>query len=111
MGEILGIGTTHYPPGLVPAEHKPWPLARMLRTDARLPERMRDPRTWPARMREEWGADEGVTSFEAHRERVFKAFRTLRDEIVAFRPDVIVMWGDDQFENFQDDVIPPFCVL
>jgi hypothetical protein len=21
------------------------------------------------------------------------------------------MWGDDQYENFQDDVIPPFCVL
>jgi len=21
MGEILGIGTTHYPPGLVPEEH------------------------------------------------------------------------------------------
>ncbi len=21
------------------------------------------------------------------------------------------MWGDDQYENFQDDVIPPYCVL
>ena len=33
MGDILGIGATHYPPGLVPDEHKPWPLARMLHTD------------------------------------------------------------------------------
>jgi len=34
MAEILGIGATHYPPGLVPEEYKPWPLARMLHSDA-----------------------------------------------------------------------------
>ena len=39
MGDILGIGTTHYPPGLVPEHLKPWPLARMLHTDPRIPER------------------------------------------------------------------------
>ena len=111
MAEILGIGTTHYPPGLVPAEHKPWPLARMLHTDPRIPEHMRDPANWPEPMRAEWGSDEGIASFEEHRARVFSAFRTLRDEIDAFRPDLIVMWGDDQYENFQDDLIPPFCVL
>ena len=36
MADILGIGTTHYPPGLVPDELKPWPLARMLHTDPRI---------------------------------------------------------------------------
>src|SRR5207245_2706224 len=46
-----------------------------------------------------------------HRGRVFSSFRTLRDEIVGFRPDFILMWGDDQYENFREDVIPPFCVL
>lgn len=111
MGEILGIGTTHYPPGLVPGELRPWPLARMLHTDPRIPAHMKDPANWPQPMREEWGSDEGVASFAAHRDRVFSAFRTLRDEIVAFRPDVILMWGDDQYENFQEDVVPPFCVL
>ena len=30
MAEILGIGATHYPPGLVPEELKPWPLVRAL---------------------------------------------------------------------------------
>ena len=40
MAEILGIGATHYPPGLVPDEHKPWPLARMLHSDPRIPERL-----------------------------------------------------------------------
>jgi hypothetical protein len=111
MGEILGIGTTHYPPGLVPGEYKPWPLARMLETDPRIPAHLKDPARWPEPMRAEWGHDEGVTAFAAHRDRVFRAFRTLREEIDAFRPDFILMWGDDQYENFQEDVIPPFCVL
>ena len=111
MGDILGIGTTHYPPGLVPDEYKPWPLARMLHTDPRIPTHLKDPANWPEPMRAEWGNDEGITAFKAHRARVFSAFRTIRDEIVAFRPDFILMWGDDQYENFQDDVIPPFCVL
>src|SRR5262245_43780514 len=111
MAEILGIGATHYPPGLVPEEHKPWPLSRMLHTDPRIPERMRDPANWPEPMRAEGGSDEGITSFRAHRERVFSACRTLREEIAAFRPDLIVMWGDDQYENFREQIIPPFCVL
>ena len=111
MGEILGIGTTHYPPGLVPDEYKPWPLARMLHSDPRIPDHLRHPASWPEPMRAEWGNDEGITSFKAHRARVFSSFRTLRDEIAAFRPDFILMWGDDQYENFKEDVIPPFCVL
>jgi hypothetical protein len=28
-----------------------------------------------------------------------------------FAPDFVVIWGDDQYENFKEDVIPPFCVL
>ena len=23
----------------------------------------------------------------------------------------MVIWGDDQYENFREDIIPPFCVL
>src|SRR5215203_1889367 len=97
MAEILGIGATHYPPGLVPDEYKAWPLARMLHTDPRIPERMRDPVNWPAPMRAEWGDDEGITAHKAHRTRVLSAFRKIREEIDAFRPDLIVMWGDDQY--------------
>ena len=61
MGEILGIGATHYPPGLVPDEYKPWPLIRMLKTD-RIPEHMKNPANWPAEMQAEWGDDEGITA-------------------------------------------------
>jgi hypothetical protein len=111
MGQILGIGATHYPPGLVPDEYKPWPLARMLQSDERIPAHLKDPANWPEPMRQEWGDDEGVTSHRHHRARVFKAFRQIRDEIDAFKPDFILMWGDDQYENFKEDIIPPFCIL
>jgi len=111
MAEILGIGCTHYPPGLVPEELKPWPLARMLQNDRRIPERMRDPANWPAPLREEWADDEGIAAHKLHKARVFDAFRKIRQEIDAFKPDFILMWGDDQYENFKEDCIPPFCVL
>jgi Catalytic LigB subunit of aromatic ring-opening dioxygenase len=111
MGEILGIGATHYPPGLVPDEYKPWPLARMLGSDPRIPASLQDPANWPEPMRLEWGEDEGITAHKAHRERVLRAFRTLREEIDAFQPDFILMWGDDQYENFRETIMPPFCVL
>ena len=62
-------------------------------------------------MRREWGDDEGITAHQAHRARVFQAFRRIRQEIDAFKPDVVLMWGDDQYENFREDIIPPFCVL
>jgi len=61
MAEILGVGATHYPPGLVPDEYKPWPLARMLKGD-RIPEHMKNLANWPEPMRKEWGDDEGITS-------------------------------------------------
>ena len=28
-----------------------------------------------------------------------------------FQPEVVIIWGDDQHENFTEDIIPPFCVL
>src|SRR4029078_8007510 len=93
--EIFGMGATHHPPGLVPEEYKPWPLARMLNTDRRIPERMRDSSNWPEPRRREWREDEGITAHKAHKALVFDAFRRIREEIDAFEPDFIVMWGDD----------------
>ena len=28
-----------------------------------------------------------------------------------FAPDVVVIWGDDQYELFREDVVPAFCVV
>lgn len=110
MGDVLGIGCTHYPPGLVKSECKPWPLIHLLKNDKRIPERLRDPANWPAPMREQWGNDEGLTTHIADRKRMRAAFATLRAELDAFKPDLVVIWGDDQYENFREEIVPPFCV-
>jgi hypothetical protein len=83
----------------------------MLQSDPRIPDELKNPANWPEPMRLEWGDDEGITAHRAHRARVFDAFRKIREEIDAFKPDFILIWGDDQYENFREDIIPPFCVL
>ena len=111
MGEILGVGLTHYPPMIIPDEEGRIPLRITLARDERVPPEMKNPTNWPEPMRIEYGEDEGITAAIAHRERLVKSFRTLRDEIKAFNPDFILIWGDDQYENFKEDIIPPFCIL
>ena len=38
------------------------------------------------------------------------AFDHTLDEVLAFKPDGIIIFGDDQYENFKEDCVPPFCV-
>ena len=110
MGEILGLGVTHYPP-LIGLDENMAGILRTVLKDPGLPERYRDPAGWPEPMRREYGADAGTASAAAHRASLVRHFRHARTLLDDFRPDVIVIWGDDQHENFTDDVIPPFCVL
>jgi len=86
-----------------------WILKRMLQ-NPNLAEKYRHATGWPEGMRAEWGNDEGVSAARNHRERLVRALRTTRAQIDAFRPDFILMWGDDQYENFREDVVPPYCV-
>ena len=72
---------------------------------------MKNPSNWPEPMRVEYGEDEGYASAVRLRERMVAGFRELRKELDAFNPDFVVIWGDDQYENFREDIIPPFCVL
>src|SRR5204862_6426281 len=37
--------------------------------------------------------------------------RSARRVLDARAPDFVVIWGDDQCENYKADIIPPFCVL
>ena len=111
MGEILGIGMTHYPPLVIPDEEKPWPLRATLANDDRVPKEMKDPRNWPEGMRLEYGEDEGVSAAREHRARLVDGFRKIRAELDSFNPDLVLIWGDDQYENFREDVVPAFCVL
>jgi hypothetical protein len=70
-----------------------------------------NPANWPEAMRVEYGEDEGLSASRKHRERMVKGFREQRAALDAFNPDIVLIWGDDQYENFKEDIIPPFCVL
>lgn len=109
MAEILGLGVTHQPT-LAAEPIKPNSL-RVTLKDPGLPEALRTPDGWPEAMRREWGSDEGATHGRAHREAIAAELRRARATLDAFRPDFLVVWGDDQYENFTEDVVPPFCVL
>jgi hypothetical protein len=110
MGEILGVGLTHYPGLISPDEDKMYPLTRLLKSD-KISEELKNPLTWPEAMRAEYGEDDGVSSARKHRERLVQGFREQRAALDEFNPDVVLVWGDDQYENFKEDIIPPFCVL
>jgi hypothetical protein len=109
MGEILAAGITHYPPLAGRDEAMSWILKRMLQ-NPHLPEQYRRSEGWPEAMRREWGDDEGVAAARAHRQRLVQCLRKTRAQIDEFRPDFIVVWGDDQYENFREDVVPPYCI-
>ncbi len=106
MGEILGVGLTHYPP----LRGTPAQFTDTLRSALRspvVPEAMKHPENWPDAMRAEW-ENQGTLALQ-HQQRLKAAFYQVRAAIDAFKPDAIVIFGDDQYENFKEDLIPPFC--
>jgi len=109
MGEILAVGITHYPPLAGRDQSMAFILKRMLE-NPHLPEKWRHPENWPEPMRKEWSTDEGAAAAGLHRERLLQALRKTRAQIDEFRPDFMVVWGDDQYENFHEDVVPPYCI-
>src|ERR1700744_4568179 len=110
MGEVLAMGLTHYPALVHPDEHMAGILRWTLQDEA-IPAAERDPAAWPAAMREEYGEDGGTASAARHRAACVENFRKLRAQLDAFGPDVLVIWGDDQYENFREEIIPPFCLF
>jgi hypothetical protein len=109
VADILGLGLTHYP-GLAMRGN----LAARIKTfmhDPLLPERYRNPATWPEPMRDEWSDDDGVAASDRHRAALIDGMRWVRRELDAFHPDLVLVWGDDQYENFREDLVPPLSVL
>ena len=109
MGEILGLGLTHYPALAATDRHMTGILRGTLASN-RVPDDMKQVSSWPAPMQAEWGSDEGASAAAVHRERLVAGFRRARAALDAFRPDFVLIWGDDQYENFREDIIPPFCL-
>ncbi|HXG50671.1 MAG TPA: extradiol ring-cleavage dioxygenase [candidate division Zixibacteria bacterium] len=109
MGQILGLGITHYPGLSVQGN-----ITRRIKvclSDPALPERLRSAANWPEPMRRQWGSDEGQAHSDAHRRDMVDGFRRARRALDEFRPDFCLIWGDDQFENWREDCVPPFAVL
>src|SRR5437762_8011524 len=110
MGEILCAGVTHHPGFLGPDDEIASLLRRTLKSE-RVPDRFKDTRNWPVDMQREWANDEGRGSAKEHRRRIWDSFREIRKRIDAFKPDFIVIWGDDQYEQFHEECVPPFNVF
>ncbi len=110
MGEILGLGVTHHPGFLGQDENLAELLRRTLKSD-RVPAHLRDSKNWPEPMQQEWGSDEGLASAASHRAHLMADFAKVRDRLDAFKPDFVVIWGDDQYEQFREDCVPPFNVF
>ena len=105
MSDILGVGITHYPPLLgQPATYAN--LLRAILKSPHIPDEAKDPSQWPEAMQAQWH-DEAAEA-EAHQQRHIEALRTVRRAIDDFNPDAVIIFGDDQYENFKEDVIPPF---
>ncbi len=109
MGEVLGLGITHYPNLTVKGNMTS--RIKMLLADPLLPEHLRSVENWDPTMREQWGADEGQAHSDAHRQEMIERFRKARAELDAFNPDFVLIWGDDQYENYREDCVPAFSVM
>jgi len=110
MAEILGLGLSHYPP-LCLTDPEMSGILRWTLKDPGIPEPEKDPRNWPAAMQAEWADDFGTKAAGEHRRAMVEGFDRVRAALDDFRPDVVLIWGDDQYENFKEDVIPPFAIL
>jgi hypothetical protein len=110
MGSLLGVGVSHFPPLAYPdtafAAALRWTLQ-----DPDLPRSLRDPGGWPDAMRDEWAADGGAAAAARHRSDLIGGCDRVRAAIDDFAPDALLVIGDDQYENFREDVIPAFTVL
>lgn len=110
MAHAIGLGMTHYPLLLTTDNLMGVLLAGTL-TDPDIPADAKDMASWPESMRADWSDDNGAAAAAHHRQALVDGLTQVRSALDEFDPDIVVVWGDDQYENFREEVIPPFCVL
>lgn len=108
MTEVLGIGMTHYPLLLTTDDHMA-DLMRFVLMDPDIPAERKDPANWSELAQEEWADD--VAAAARHRARLLANLKQARKALDEFNPDVVLVWGDDQYEHFREEIIPSFCIL
>ena len=110
MADLLLLGMTHYPL-LATTDDMMASLLRNTLKDPLIPTEAANPANWSAAMQVEWGMDEARSSAAGHRASLRTGFSKARAALEDFNPDAILVWGDDQYENFKEDLIPPFALL
>ena len=109
VAEILALGITHYPP-LGWSNQRMASIHKRMLANPALAEAERLPENWPAEMRAQWGNDEGATAAAIHRQDLVGWMSKVRASLDAFKPDFVILFGDDQYENFKEDIVPPYCI-
>ena len=102
MAELLGLGCSHGPIILTPPEV--WHKGRE-RIFGRNPNFQA-----PPQLIEALADDNGLAQDRLDQKKVVEAFQVLHDRLHEWDPDVLIVIGDDQAENFQQDNLPPFCL-
>ena len=102
MAELLGLGCSHGPIILTPPEV--WAKGRE-RIFARVPGYEA-----PAQLLAELGDDNGLSRDISDQQKIVDSFKVMRDRLHEWEPDVVMVIGDDQAENFLQDNLPPFCL-
>ena len=102
MAELLGLGCSHGPIILTPPEV--WHKSRE-RIFGRNPNFQA-----PPQLIEALGDDNGLTQDRLDQQKIVDAFQVMRDRLHEWNPDVLLVIGDDQSENFKQDNLPPFCL-
>lgn len=102
MAEILGLGCTHAPMILFPPEH--WKNVRK-GLAATIPNYVA-----PEELITDLGDDNGLTQDKINHQRIMDAFAVIREKLHAWKPDAVILIGDDQAENFKRENLPTFCM-
>lgn len=92
----LGLGSSHAPVCFAPAER--WSMIY-----DRIPEYMKGAQPHTAKL-------ETLEVIEGYVKRIRVAFDVLRGQVEAYRPDVLIMVGDDQGDMFDKSNNPPFYI-
>ena len=110
MADILALGLSHYPPLSGHDDRMAGLLKGILSRNTNLTPEMKDPANWPEEARRQWSNDEGAAAAAKHRQDLVGWMDKTRKALDDFKPDFVLIWGDDQYENFREDIIPPYAI-
>ena len=110
MGAVLGLGLSHFGGFFFPDAEMGSRITDALKR-GKLPSHLNDPKRWPKPMQDEWDNDQGTAFAARHRAEYFSGLAEVRKALDAFAPDAVVIFGDDQYECFREDLVPAYCVF